>query len=189
MVLAGGAARRLGGVSKPLLPVGGRPMLARVLDAVASADPRIVVGPGVLATALPPGTILTCEDPPGGGPVAGLGAAMAVLEAGERAVGVLAGDLPLVVPSTLAELRRALAARTDAQVALVVDPAGRRQPLLSVWREPALRAALHGLGGPAGQSMRRLLDGTTAVEVQASGTSYLDCDTAEDLLVAERLSD
>ncbi|PWU56748.1 hypothetical protein DLE60_25700, partial [Micromonospora globispora] len=39
VVLTGGAARRMGGVDKPARPVGGRPMLHRVLAAVAAAEP------------------------------------------------------------------------------------------------------------------------------------------------------
>ncbi|MER5393911.1 NTP transferase domain-containing protein, partial [Saccharopolyspora sp. NPDC002686] len=42
VVLAGGRARRLGGVDKVLLPVGGRTLLDRTLDAVAEADPLVV---------------------------------------------------------------------------------------------------------------------------------------------------
>src|SRR5215203_4512866 len=45
VVLAGGKAARLGGQAKPQLRVGGRPILAAVLDAVADAERRIVVGP------------------------------------------------------------------------------------------------------------------------------------------------
>ncbi|MCW2566643.1 MAG: molybdopterin-guanine dinucleotide biosynthesis protein MobA, partial [Mycobacterium sp.] len=45
VVLAGGRARRLGGIAKPAVDVGGRPMLARVLAAVADAGHVIVVGP------------------------------------------------------------------------------------------------------------------------------------------------
>jgi molybdopterin-guanine dinucleotide biosynthesis protein A len=36
LVLAGGAARRMGGGDKPLLALGGRPMLARILDTLAA---------------------------------------------------------------------------------------------------------------------------------------------------------
>ncbi|MEV1145384.1 NTP transferase domain-containing protein, partial [Micromonospora sp. NPDC049799] len=45
VVLAGGAARRMGGTDKPARPVAGRPMRDRVLAAVPDADPRILVGP------------------------------------------------------------------------------------------------------------------------------------------------
>lgn len=79
IVLAGGAARRMGGAAKPLLPVGGVPMLRRVLAATAGAYPLIVVGPPELAGELPAGAELTREEPPGGGPVAAVAAGLARL--------------------------------------------------------------------------------------------------------------
>ncbi|MYU19520.1 NTP transferase domain-containing protein, partial [Streptomyces sp. SID8361] len=45
VILAGGAARRLGGVDKPALRVGGRALLDRVLDACRGAGRTVVVGP------------------------------------------------------------------------------------------------------------------------------------------------
>src|SRR3954464_15111761 len=64
VVLAGGKAARLGGQAKPQLLVGGRPMLATVLDAVADAERRVVVGP---EQAVPDDVVLVREHPPGGG--------------------------------------------------------------------------------------------------------------------------
>ncbi|MBB5870941.1 molybdopterin-guanine dinucleotide biosynthesis protein A [Allocatelliglobosispora scoriae] len=194
IVLAGGAARRLGGLVKPLLPVGGTPMLLRVLGAAEQASPRVVVGPSSLAAVLPPDVLLTCEDPPGGGPVAGIGAAVAGLDGewggGEGAVGVLAGDLPFVSGATLDLLRGALAGAPTAGVALLLDPGGRRQSLLGVWRTTALRAALSELGELSGRSLRELLSGVDVVEVPAPAEllpSYLDCDTDEDWQLANRM--
>ncbi|MEV0728560.1 NTP transferase domain-containing protein [Polymorphospora sp. NPDC050346] len=76
VLLAGGAARRMAGVDKPAVPVGGRPMRDRVLAAVADAHPRIVVGP---PDGLPAGVLTAREDPPGSGPVAALAAGLARL--------------------------------------------------------------------------------------------------------------
>lgn len=73
VLLAGGAARRMAGVDKPAVPVGGQPMRDRVLAAVADAYPRIVVGP---AERLPDGVLSAREDPPGSGPVAALAAGL-----------------------------------------------------------------------------------------------------------------
>ncbi|WP_431881241.1 molybdenum cofactor guanylyltransferase [Micromonospora chalcea] len=105
VVLAGGAARRMGGVDKPARPVGGRPMLHRVLAAVADADQRIVVGPSV---PLPDGVRTTREEPPGGGPVAAIAAGLALLDPGTTTVALLAADLPLLTAAAVTELRRAL---------------------------------------------------------------------------------
>ncbi|NED13442.1 NTP transferase domain-containing protein, partial [Streptomyces sp. SID9124] len=44
IVLAGGAAKRLGGADKPALRVGGRALLDRVLAACADARATVVVG-------------------------------------------------------------------------------------------------------------------------------------------------
>src|SRR4051794_17332844 len=69
VVLAGGRAARLGGQAKPQLAVGGRPMLATVLAAVADAEPRVVVGP---PQPVPGGVLVVREEPPRGGPGAAL---------------------------------------------------------------------------------------------------------------------
>src|SRR4051794_32414899 len=63
-VLAGGRPARRGGGAKPRRGVGGRPMLAPVLAAVADAEPRIVVGP---PQPVPQGVVVVREDPPRGG--------------------------------------------------------------------------------------------------------------------------
>lgn len=46
IVLAGGAAKRLGGADKPGVLVGGRALLDRVLGACAGAGTTVVVGEG-----------------------------------------------------------------------------------------------------------------------------------------------
>ncbi|MFJ7064140.1 DUF6457 domain-containing protein [Streptomyces sp. NPDC101115] len=73
IVLAGGAARRLGGADKPGVRVGGRPLLDRVLAACRDAG-RIVVVAEPRATAHP--VEWAREEPPGGGPVAALDAGL-----------------------------------------------------------------------------------------------------------------
>ncbi len=75
IVLAGGSGRRMGGVDKPSLLLDGVPMLARATAAVAPAR-TVVVGP---RRALPEHLLQTTEDPPGGGPAAGVVAGLAAL--------------------------------------------------------------------------------------------------------------
>ena len=119
MVLTGGRSSRLGGVPKPDLRVGGSTMAARVLAAVRDADRSIVVGPAVRDM---PVDLVTREEPPGGGPVAGLAAGLVGVRA--PMVAVLAADLPFLDAATVRELRAALAARAEAVVALPVDARG-----------------------------------------------------------------
>lgn len=80
IVLAGGTGRRMGGASKPDVIVAGRRMLDHVLDELAAQKvPAVVVGPPDLDVPLdsPTGVTLVREDPPLGGPAAGIAAGYA----------------------------------------------------------------------------------------------------------------
>jgi molybdopterin-guanine dinucleotide biosynthesis protein A len=176
IVLAGGRGARLGGVHKPALVVGGRTLLDRVLDAVPAADPVIVVGP---PQPVPPGALLTREEPAGGGPVAALAAGLAELDRAEL-VAVLAADLPFLTSAAVDALR---AACTD-DGAILVDADGRDQYLAGVWRVAALERALAGFGDPQGGAMRRLVGGLTVARVALAGSApapWFDCDDPQDL--------
>jgi molybdopterin-guanine dinucleotide biosynthesis protein A len=191
VVLAGGAARRMGGAAKPALPVGGMPMLARVLKAAADTRPRIVVGPLELTPLLPSGVSLTIEEEPGTGPVAGLAAGVHLLADSVHDVAVLASDLPFVTADVLSGLRARLLGPTE--VAVLVDDTGNPQWLCSVWRLAALTRRLTALGDLAGRSMRDLVDGADVervVMVASPGPPpWFDCDTDEDLRRAEEWAD
>ncbi|MGV9250771.1 NTP transferase domain-containing protein [Streptomyces sp. NPDC003697] len=139
VVLAGGGARRLGGVDKPGLRVGGRALLDRVLAACAGARTTVVV-------AEPRGTgrpvRWTREDPPGVGPVAALEAGLRGTTA-EHVV-VLSADLPFVGEDTVRRLLGALRAGSSDGV-LLTDADGRDQPLVAAYRTAALRRGLAAL--------------------------------------------
>lgn len=181
MILAGGAARRLSGLDKPALEVGGRTLLARAVGAVAGADPVVVVGP---RRDLPADVRWTREDPPGEGPLAGLAAGLAALaEADAEAqpdthVAVLAADLTGIEYDTVTRLRAALDAGSAAG-ALLVDESGTPQWLIGVWRLGRLKAALPA--DPAGRSLRSVLRDLIPVEVPALPGEAADVDTPEDL--------
>ncbi|MEU7824110.1 NTP transferase domain-containing protein [Catellatospora sp. NPDC049133] len=180
LVLAGGAARRMGGVAKPLLPVGGVPMLRRVLGAAADARALVVVGPPELAAELPSGAVLTREDPPGGGPVAAIAAGAAVLPADAERVLVVAADLPFLTREAVAALLA-----VDADVVMFTDADGRRQHLCAAWRLGALRAGLPA--NPHGAPMRALLTDVDVVELPWAGEGlppWYDCDTPDELRAA-----
>src|SRR5690606_5354922 len=85
VVLAGGRARRLGGVPKPTLVLRGTTLEQHALAAAVGARRTVVVGPVPTTPApghrWPPGrdVVRTREDPPFGGPVAGLDAGLQAL--------------------------------------------------------------------------------------------------------------
>jgi molybdopterin-guanine dinucleotide biosynthesis protein A len=205
IVLAGGAATRLGGADKPAIEVGGDTLLDRTLAAVSAARRVVVVGPprpvpagvragrltsaGVragrlMSGAVRAGRLIWCrEQPPGGGPVAAIAAGFGRTTA--DAVVVLAADLPWIAPA----VPRLLAALGDADVAVLVDASGRRSYLAAAWRRTALRAALAATGGPAGVAARRLFDGVEVIEVLDSAGWAEDCDTWSDVERARRRAD
>jgi molybdopterin-guanine dinucleotide biosynthesis protein A len=183
VVLAGGSGRRLGGVDKAEIAIGSRPLLERALAAVATADRVVVVGPSRTTAA---GLITVREEPPGGGPVAAVAAGLSEVESG--VVVLLACDMPFVTAAVVQQLVavvRGEAGReppnTAADVAMLVDPAGRRQFLAGAYRVGPLRRALERLGSPAGASMRQLVDGLTVTEVTTDPEVTLDCDTWADV--------
>ncbi|KAB1987576.1 NTP transferase domain-containing protein [Streptomyces triticiradicis] len=99
VVLAGGAARRLGGEDKPGVRVGGRRLLDRVLAACADATRTVVVA-DPRSTARP--VEWAREDPPGGGPLAALDAGLRHTAA--PYVLVLSADLPFLEEKTVRRL-------------------------------------------------------------------------------------
>lgn len=190
IVLTGGGSTRMGR-HKPALDVGGRPIVARILEACAGL-PVVVVGD---AAAVPAGVRVIREDPPGGGPVAGIAAGFAELASAYAAqpvsgapllerVAVLAGDLPFVTREALDGLGDALEADPSAELALAVDAEQRVNWLCAVWRAEVLGQRLEAVGDPTGVSVRRLIDSSCrALVADRSGWSA-DVDTPEELAAA-----
>lgn len=192
IVLAGGSARRLDGADKPQLTVGGRTLLDAVLAACAGAGSTVVVGPRRATRAPGPAPRWTREQPPGGGPVAAVAAALALDEGDGEAppriwadlVLLLAADLPFLAAATLHRLVDAVTGEVEA--ALLVDADGRDQPLLAAYRTSALRAALAALGDPVGAPLRRLTAGLRTVRLADHDGAAYDCDTWAALAEARR---
>lgn len=186
VVLTGGASRRMGS-HKPLLEVGGRALVARVLDAAADR-PTLVVGPG---QGVPEGVRVVAERVPGGGPVSGVATALATLVVEGTpsgtplpyAVVLLAADLPFVTPE---HVERLVAALASADLAVTVDHADRVNWLCAAWRTDVLGRRLEALGDPYGRSVRDLADGVRWVPVTDHGRVALDVDTPADLERARR---
>jgi molybdopterin-guanine dinucleotide biosynthesis protein A len=184
IVLAGGGGRRLGGVDKAVLTVGARSLLDRALEAVGGARHVVVVGP---TRELPRNVRAVRENPPGGGPVAAIAAAVPELRSG--LVVVLACDMPFVTAAAVEVLVTACAAHIPGEHidphgvdgAQLVDPDGRRQYLAAAYRVPALTRALREAGPAHGQAMRNVVSGLTIVECPTDPEVTLDCDTWSDV--------
>lgn len=129
------------------------------------------------------GTVLwRCEEPPGGGPVAGIAAGIAATTS--PVVVVSAGD----APASAEALPDLLATVSAATAAVLLDAGGRRSLCLAA-RRADLVTALATLGDPRGVSVGRLLAevesaGVRLVEVPDVWGAAADVDTPDD---AERL--
>ncbi|WP_406138040.1 NTP transferase domain-containing protein [Streptomyces sp. NBC_01089] len=182
VVLAGGAAKRLGGADKPGLTVGGLTLLDRVLGACRGAGTTVVVG-GRRETVRP--VVWAREEPPGGGPLAALGAGVRGVSA--RTVLVLSADLPFLGEGTVSALLGALESESRQGV-LITDPGGRDQPLVAAYRTDALRRGLASLaaehGSLAGLPLRRLTAGLDVARIAADPLASFDCDTWQDVASA-----
>lgn len=219
IVLAGGRGRRLGGVDKGSLVVGSDTLLQRVMTA-AAARPVVLVG-GESATSLAatagtetadtgtasrpgpqPRVIATSEDPPGGGPAAGLAAGLVAWtnaasgEHGERSkhsehqandqqsdvgvlIAVVAVDYPGVTATTLARLAQAVPNDRQSGAALLADHRVQYGvgvfPLHALQRSAGSRETWHGA------PLRDLVGPIIGVHVPASAAEAHDVDTPADL--------
>jgi molybdopterin-guanine dinucleotide biosynthesis protein A len=189
VVLAGGHGRRLGGVDKAGLVVGGRSLLDRVLTAAAGVAGRLVVVGPPRPVSLERAVIFLQECEPGGGPVPAVAAALDAT-GGAAVVLLLAVDLPLLSSADLGRLADALLA-ADPPVGAVAaaDPSGRPNPLLAAYRAGALRDAVESIsapgrtGGPgngAGVAASRLLPADVLV-VDLGPEATLNVNRPEDL--------
>lgn len=177
VILAGGTAKRLGGVSKPDYRVGG----TRLIDWVFAEIERtrcsgrvVVVAPEHLS--VPPGVVLTLEDPPLGGPLAGLNAGVSQL--GDLPDSAIVAMMPCDAPLT-PRLWGDLCAQIEDCVGaapLADDGETRLQYLHGCYRLGALR----GLDQVRNRSIR---SGFSRLEVAAVADPQhycADVDTPED---------
>ncbi|WP_460005123.1 molybdenum cofactor guanylyltransferase [Microbacterium xylanilyticum] len=188
VVLVGGRARRMGGASKHLLALGGSTPWDRTRGALAECGIATVVavgdppdrggadaGPGEAAA-----VTWVREEPPFGGPVAALAAALACPELAQaEELLLLAGDLarPGAVIARLAEAEPG----SDPVDAVVFRAEGRPQWLAGRYRVAAVRAALAALGEVDGASCRALLGGLPIRWIPDEDGTTADIDTPDDL--------
>ena len=124
LVLAGGQARRMGGVDKGLVEVGGRPMIEHVIDALAPQVGRLFINANRNVARYAAYGHRVVPDSREGflGPLAGILSALDVLETDYLLTTPC--DSPLVTPD-LAE--RMYAALCEQRADIVVARDGRRQ--------------------------------------------------------------
>ncbi|MFC8502427.1 molybdenum cofactor guanylyltransferase [Pedococcus sp. NPDC057267] len=203
VVLCGGTGRRFGG-DKTRADLGGATVLDRLLDGLPGGWPVLCVGERRPTTRE---VTWLREDPPGGGPVAALAAALPHVTT--PVLVALGGDMPYAAPAAPALAGRLGAAGRQGageratgergagrdgdrehgaggpgagcppEVVAARDAGGRVQPLLAAYLVDALRAAVPTPA--AGAPLMRLLDRLRVEAVEVADPAALDIDTPGDL--------
>lgn len=194
VVVAGGASRRLNHVPKASLSDGTSTLLDCALEAVASASPRVVVGPESLP--LPSGVLRTRENPPFSGPAAAIHAGLECIAADcERSQAplpswclILGVDTPRIAPA----VQQLIAAARGAEHAATATPSpndseasagfwgvseGIYQPLVGIYRFEAIRSVFST--GTTDASVRSFLRRLNPAVVEMSAADTADVDTWE----------
>lgn len=213
VVLAGGTGRRLGGASKPDVVVRGARLLDHVLGGLDSLRGSLPLGRVVVvapdSVALPDGVLRALEDPPLGGPVAGVAAGLDVLASAPggsapltalltcdapeswralpglaAALGSAAGPDDTEVVGTAAGVGRPSGhGRPDGAVAVAGSGADRHvQYLLGLYRTASLRRAVTPGGEPLRDvSVRRTVGALAVLEVERTEQDARDLDTWDEV--------
>jgi molybdopterin-guanine dinucleotide biosynthesis protein A len=172
VVLAGGTSRRFGS-DKLTAPLHGSTVLETVVRSLPQDWPVVVVGPprdcGRPVT-------WTREDPPGGGPLAGVAAGVAQVET--DVVAVVAGDMPYAGPALVTLVAALRTASPDLGAVVAVDAQGVPNPLLTAYRTASLREALPV---PAADRPARLLLALPHLDLLVTGPASRGVDSQADL--------
>ncbi|GAA1879725.1 molybdenum cofactor guanylyltransferase [Lapillicoccus jejuensis] len=180
LVVAGGASTRYG-ADKLAEPLGATTVLGHLVNTLPPDWAVVVVGE---RRPLPRDVTWVRDEPPGGGPLAGIAAGSGAVTT--EALVVVGGDMPLAAPGAVALAQALDGAPYDvAAVAAALEHA-RAHPLLVAWRTAALRAALPA--DPRDGRVRAVLDAVPYRLLDVGADPVLDVDTPAALdLVRRRL--
>ena len=185
VLLTGGTSRRFGSDKSQAL-INGRSIIDFIVASIPDSMPLIIVGPDPKTSNDRDFTVVS-ENPPGGGPVAGLMAGLA--QAKFDLLILLATDMPFALNYVLSLID--LLEKEDDAI-LFQDSEGFLQPLAGLYRKSALVKRFTELGDPAGESMRRFI---STLKIQAVAmtqeveTAFIDIDTPADLERAIAIAD
>ena len=173
IVLAGGRSARFGS-DKLAVELDGRRLIDHALAAVAAVTPAIVIVVAPGSTVVIPGglpaLVRVVDDPEAfGGPLIGLGTALAVVET--PVVLVVGADMPRMVPAVL---HRLAATIVPGRLASSLEVPGRVQPLPMALDAGAAREAAAAVLGRGGRSLRDLLLELNAMALPAPAWLSLD---------------
>jgi molybdopterin-guanine dinucleotide biosynthesis protein A len=196
VILAGGQGRRFGGVDKSFVSLGGKPLIAHVIERIAAQVSHVLVNTsGDINRFAAFGLTVVADQPrstPATGPLAGLTSAFAALrQVGDvtSAVVSVPVDTPFLPPDLVARLAAALA--NGAAAVAYAATAARDHPIIALWppdvREPVCTVfarepdiSLHGM-------MERMQGARVVFGDSSPMDPFFNVNTNDDLDTAERL--
>ena len=197
IIIGGGRSSRMG-EDKSALKIAGRTLLERTIDALSFSAEILVVAPPTSLRERPnwPAVRFTLEDPPFGGPAAGLVAGIAALSqrSDSEHVIVFPVDMPQAT-SAARQLATAAPGEESATAApggqlttatpggdgvVLEDESGWPQYLLGRYRLGALRRAARELGNPRNVSMRRFGELLNVERIRMQNSALADVDTPQE---------
>jgi molybdenum cofactor guanylyltransferase len=189
-IIAGGEGKRLGGVDKSALLVGGRSIAERQLEVLRPLFPRVLAISGRPEPWRALGVDVVADRVGSGrGPLAGIDAALAALLPGEAAIVCVGCDMPFLSPAAL-RLLRDTAGSGDA---VVPEVRGHAEPLFARYRRSCAAPIADALARGAFKTSALLA--TLAVHWVSEGelravdpdlATLLNVNTPEELAAAER---
>lgn len=197
IVLAGGKATRLGGGDKPLLKIGGRPILTRVLERLAPQVEVVALSAnGDPARFAEFGLPVLPDEGEQAGPLSGILRGMGwAAKSGHPRLLTVAGDTPFFPTDLAARLSDATAG--DDRMVAVATSGGRNHPVFALW-PVSLAARLRDFLARSGTfSVTAFLRQHETVGVEfpmrtLSGREvdpFFNINTPEDLAMADEIAD
>lgn len=179
VILGGGRSSRMG-TDKLGLRIDGHTLLERAVAAGLGWGQRVIVaGPQPPGWQPDPRVGFVVEDPPFGGPVAGLAAAMAQLADADEVL-LLAGDL--ACPARVVSVLSGAALGADGVIGEDID--GWAQYLAGRYRAASIRRVLSQLPTTRDSSVRRALGSLDLHRVVIDRATSADLDTPDDAKIA-----
>jgi molybdopterin-guanine dinucleotide biosynthesis protein A len=180
LIVTGGTSNRFGSDKSEAI-FNKKALIDFLISSIPASIAVVIVGPD--RDEFPSTIQVIKEDPPGGGPVAGIATGLPLIKT--EYVAVLATDMPYsaaVVPILLQALSN------DVEAVLAIDGEGFRQPFSGLYRVSSLLKVLGTKETLMGRSMRSVLVELKVKEVSLNADDshlLLDIDTRQDLINAE----
>ena len=180
IILCGGRGTRLGSEDKPLLDLGGKPLVAHVIERLAPQVDGIVLSCSRSRDAYRRlGCPVVLDEHSGEGPLGGFVSALP----GTATPWLLAtpGDVPFLPPDLVA----AMAPACHLHGAVVARAGGRRQNLTMLLNQ-ARALALAAFFAAGGRAVWRWLDDNRVSAVEFAASAFHNVNTPADLAVARQ---